>query len=474
MIRERSMVQRFLEVVMSRKNIFEFVCQLITLAILCAGLVGCGSVQPLSTPTSTPSVASTALPTLTNAPPTITMTVIPGPFLLPPPGTPYDPTPWPTWTPLPDPLPKFSWDGYVLTFIKDGDLYFQDGNNQPAKLTHVGEKSYHGNISDDNKKIFFSRNDGNSYSINADGTHEQVVISKDWQSSHKTAIYRGFIPRTHLLLEEVLFCESEKWGSPCSMSLFIADTDTGEIRKLTDAGLAYQKNHIDKNIVPSPDGTMIAVGTTEGTDIISVDGELIRENILPYKPILEYTLLPSIFWLPDSSGITIAIPDSEYDSIAYKRPAYSIWRYSLADNLLVQTPIDPSHITQQFDISPDGRWIVHGGVSNAEVPLYLGDLTTGQSQIFGAEQQSYFSWGPASKYFAYGVSLINMATVDDPLSAMIICGLVQWIDANHFICLNIENNASRIRMAEIVTGSIKIYDLGFDKAYEFTVSIMPK
>ncbi|MBL0346128.1 hypothetical protein [Candidatus Villigracilis affinis] len=67
-----------------------------------------------------------------------------------------------------------------------------------------------------------------------------------------------------------------------------------------------------------------------------------------------------------------------------------------------------------------------------------------------------------------------MASIDDPSSAMVICGLVQWIDANHFICSNIENNASRIRMAEIVTGSIQIYDIGFSKDYDFTVSIKPR
>ena len=440
---------------------------------LFAALLTCVLVSCAPNVTFTPQAAVTQIPATETLSPLPTFT--PPPFIAFPTLPDLPPiTVTPTQTPLPAVLPKFSWDGYVLTFIKDGDLYFQDGNNQPVKLTHVGEKSYYGNISDDSKKIFFSRNDGNNYSINSDGTQEQVVISKEWRSSLKTTRFLGFIPHTHLLLVEALFCESEEWGSPCSVSLFIADADTGDIRKLTDAGLAYQNNHIDKNIAPSPDGTMIAVGTTEGTDIFSVDGELIRENILPYKPFLENSLLPSIFWLPDSSGILIAIPDSKFDSIAYKRPAYSIWRYSLASNLLIQTPIDPSHIAEQFDISPDGKWIVSGGVTDSEWPLYFGNLTTGQSQIFGASQMTYFSWGPDSKYFAYGVSLQNMASIDDPSSAMVICGLVQWIDANHFICSNIENNASRIRMAEIVTGSIQIYDIGFSKDYDFTVSIKPR
>ncbi|MBK7319290.1 hypothetical protein [Candidatus Villigracilis affinis] len=82
----------------------------------------------------------------------------------------------PMQTPLPAVLPKFSWDGYVLTFIKDGDLYFQDGNNQPVKLTHVGEKSHLAIVSDDIRsflvKAIFLKGimiKNQLYSINTDG-----------------------------------------------------------------------------------------------------------------------------------------------------------------------------------------------------------------------------------------------------------------------------------------------------------------
>ena len=50
---------------------------------------------------------------------------------------PQTPTALPTstfaLTPSPGPLPLFPLDGYVMVFIKDGDLYFQEGNNSPVK-----------------------------------------------------------------------------------------------------------------------------------------------------------------------------------------------------------------------------------------------------------------------------------------------------------------------------------------------------
>jgi hypothetical protein len=298
-------------------------------------------------------------------------------------ASPVRPSPTPRTSPTP--LSKFSLDGYVMTFIKNGDLYFQDGENLPVKLTHVGEKSYYASLSDDNQKVVFYRSDGNEYAINADGTQEQIIIPNNWlasfESGTKKSIF-GFIPHTHQLLLETYLCESEKYGSPCSARLFIVDTDTYGIAKLADLDVALYRDTINRNIKVSPNGEMIAVGTMDGMDIFTLDGKIIRENILPYKPSTDI-LFPYLFWLPDSSGLTLALPDKIYDSTAYDNgTAYTIWRYLIDDNSAVQMPIDPSRITAQFDIFPDGKWIIYGGVGDAEPTLYLGDLTTGHVQVF--------------------------------------------------------------------------------------------
>ena len=94
-----------------------------------------------------------------------------------------------------------------MLFTKDGYLYFQDGENTRVKLTHIGDKSYSGTLSEDNQKIVFSRGDGNEYSINTDGTQEKVIITSDVdgfliEPGTKMGTLDFNIPGTHQLLFE--------------------------------------------------------------------------------------------------------------------------------------------------------------------------------------------------------------------------------------------------------------------------------
>ena len=42
-----------------------------------------------------------------------------------------------------------------MLFVRDGELYFQDGNDLPIRLTYVGGKGYEPILSDDNRKLVF-------------------------------------------------------------------------------------------------------------------------------------------------------------------------------------------------------------------------------------------------------------------------------------------------------------------------------
>ena len=89
-------------------------------------------------------------------------------------------TPKPTATPTS--LPIVPLDGLRMAYIVDGNLYIQDSGKEPVQLTNSG-KDHAPIFSDDGEKIIFSRSDFPStsprdiYSINADGTQEQVLIT---------------------------------------------------------------------------------------------------------------------------------------------------------------------------------------------------------------------------------------------------------------------------------------------------------
>jgi Tol biopolymer transport system component len=421
------------------------------LLLLIGSLVACQARQSGIVPTNTSAVALPAMTTVTSTP---------------------------IHTPLSESLPKFPLNGYVIAFIENGNLYYQNGDNQPEKLTHVGEAVGPPEISYDNNKILFSRENKNIYSINANGTDERIVIPSDWIISLKLEAkdifwnYQ-FIPYTHKLLLETYACASREFRSLCATRLFIADTDTSEIKELADVGEAHQQNSQDENIVISPDGKMIAVGTMQGINIFTMDGNVLRKGILPYESVKPN--LPWLSWLPDSRKMIVALPDGIYDAQGYDGvTGYSIRSYSVDDNVATQVPISPSKITKYFDISPDGKWIVYGGFSYWDADLYLSNLATGETQLFNQDVQPSFSWAPDSRHFAYGTGLQNIATIDNP-TAYYNCSLIDWIDVSHFTCEIYSKDGNFIAvMAEINAEGIVIYDLGFDKNNARSISLKPE
>jgi hypothetical protein len=490
MIRQRSMVQRFLEVVMSRKNIFEFSSLLITLAILCAGLVGCGSVQPLPTPTSAPSAASAILPTVSAPPATATLlplptpTVFPQSSLVPFPTLPNLPpvTGKPTQTPLPAVLPKFPLDGYVMLFKKDNDLYFQDGENSPVKLAHSEGNvypPYFALLSSDNRKVVFYQDDGNIYSINTDGTQEQVILPKNWLNSLNSGTLLEevkFVPHTHFLSFQAVWCKEKSSVSQCSKTIFLVDTDTGEIRKLADLGLTIQNfNPVIYDVRFSPNGKMLAVGVAGSVKIYTLDGKIIRQNILPFTPGKSDTLFPSLFWLPDSSGLIAALPDKTVPDPYYmdgSAPAYTIWRYMLDGDTTAQIPFDPP-VAGTFEVSPDGNWIVYGGISPVDTKLYVGNLADGKAKVFGNDDlRKNFQWSPDSKHFIHGLAVVTSFD-KPPLDGG---AGPTWIDTNHFMYLDIPQRnpliqKERFLVAETRENEVHYYDVGF--TYPDLLAIKP-
>jgi hypothetical protein len=445
--------------------------------ILFIGLmVSCSVFSPMSKDT-TPTASQTEAKPISSSTALASPTDLPT-FFIP---TFVEPTATPKPTPMPAKLPLFPLEGYVMVFVKDSYLYFQDGNNPPVKLTNTGKLYDSYAISDDNQKVVFFRSNGNEYSINTDGTRKQIIIANitnEWPPSPlhpgTNKVIVGFVPHTHLVLFQTAVCETQKYESPCSTSLFLTDTDTGVIKKLGDFGLSLQQDNINKNVGVSPDGTMVAIGTINGVDILTLDGKIIRHDILPYKPSTSTVLFQSLFWLPDSSGLIVGLPTTFFESSAYDSMTGStIWRFTISNNTSMQIPVDPPPPLDTFQVSPDGNWIVYGGIANEET-LLLGNLTNGNIQNLGAAYMFRVLWSPDSQHFIPTNAESFLGAINSPTLTPICQLKGKWIDAAHFICFNNEGNEHRVRMAELDAGGIKIYDLGFDNAIEASLIIKPK
>jgi hypothetical protein len=266
-------------------------------------------------------------------------------------------------------------------------------------------------------------------------------------------------------------CKSNKYTPPCTGSIFLADTETGGIKKLADLVLSLDQYSNRRNVVLSPNGKMVAVASTEATDIYDINGKIVRHDILPFKPSTPDVLFPSLFWLPDSSGLIAALPNTLGSSQAYDYvPASTIWRYSIKSNTAHQISLDPAPMFDTFRVSPDGNWIVYGGLGY-EPSVYLGSLVDGRIKIVGEHIQAYFYWGPDSQHFTTTTGGSELGSIDAPTSTLT-CQFEQWIDAHHFTCFNRDE---RIRIGEIdLSGAVKVYDFGFGTEIEDSVYIKPK
>ena len=430
------------------------------------------------TMTSIPAVTFTPLPPITFPSPTLSNLSFP--------------TITSTLLPTPSKLPKFPLGGYVMLFTKDGDLYFQDGENTPIKLTHVGGKhagQYTAILSDDRKKVVFFR-EGNYrdiYSINTDGSYEYLIV-KDRPLAEYTGLFSQFVPNTHLLLFNTYQCEKQGETTLCATGISIVDTDTAEIKELVKSEEVGLYTTVG-NFSASPNGKLIAVESPGYIDILDINGKAIRQNIIPYTPSIPsyggFSLLPSSFWLPDSSGLILIVPDGATFVGGFDVPAYSVWRYDMDTASATRISLTPSLVDLPIatcgghQVSPDGKWILYYGSEDytrdpldGTYSLYIGDLRNGQVQRY---DKLYCwgggGWGTDSRYFSYGdkLGVIGNASITIRFSQ-----LNRWVDDFHFVFSdnNLKPSETRTLMAEIKGNTVVFFDLGIP--FFDLVTIKPK
>jgi Tol biopolymer transport system component len=276
----------------------------------------------------------------------------------------------------------------------------------------------------------------------------------------------NFVPKTHILSFQAIWCKEKKSSSPCSKIIFLADTDTGEVRKLVDLGLTLQ--NLDPTIYDikfSPNGKMMAVGVAGSVKIYALDGKVIRQGILPFTPADSEQIFPSLFWLPDSSGLIAALPDKTIPdsySIDGLAPAYTIWRYILDGGTTGQISFS-TPVAGTLEVSPDGNWIVYGGLSPAAPELYFGNLANGSAFFFGnSDLTKSFQWSPDSKHFIHDWTVV-VSLDKQPLDGG---AGPSWIDSNHFIYFDVPQRnpliqEERFLVAEIKEDGVFYYELGY-------------
>ena len=165
---------------------------------------------------------------------------------------------------------------------------------------------------------------------------------------------------------------------------------------------------------PSPDGTMVALGVSEGGTenstlrvlVVGADGAVSElDDLIPH------TRACSVAWEPDGSGFLYTrYPEGD----EYHR---TVFAHRLGDDPATDRVVWAEHVTAEtwpsVDLSPDGRWVlVHAmvGWSRHDVHVFdrLAPDAGWRDVIAGLEVMSTFSFDSA------GSGLIGTTTLDAP------------------------------------------------------------
>ncbi len=397
----------------------------ITLAIL---LVAC----EMATPVPMAITTSTAVPVLPNSTPVVsTATFVPTPT---------------------SPIPVSSApEGLRMAYVVDGNIYFQNGSKPLQQLTHSQgrDPEYRRLISfsEAGDKIFyFQGRNRDLYSIHVDGTQEQALLinsllltlGSEYDEATKLC-EPVLVPRTNFVLVRTCTYYPDMGAVFDQDDLLLVDTDTGNVKVLFPMGKG------GGSYTPSPDGSMLAFARSGRIHIIGIDGRIIRRDLATYvpgNPYEPYSIGALIYWLPDSSGLILALPIRTDHDPGFPQ-TYEVWRYSLNTGVKTQIKLDPPVMgPTPVRVSPDGNWITYTNRDERdEGTSYLGDLRDGRTYSYGSAD--LFEWSPDSVHFPYrsfdrDKPGIYLASIREP--SALIAGRGEyfyeftcWLDANRYI-----------------------------------------
>jgi len=332
-----------------------------------------------------------------------------------------------------------------VAYVVGGNIYLQNGSNAPIQLTS-GEKDLFPTFSDDGKKLVFLRGQipRDLYSVNLDGSGERLLISGESLAliGREYNVYSelksfAFVPGTHLIVfntrqlgkNDVEYKDWNRSSSKDMDDLLILDLDTEEISQLLPSGMGG-----DFSI--SPDGNLIAVQGDGRIDIVTIDGQVVHNNLGTYVPTSPYVINPRMFWTSDSKELIVSLPATKVADFSGPE-TLAIWRFSIQGGGKSEITLDPPLLDADFEVSPDGDWILYNyfyypGKTEESITsgLYLGNLRDGSSQLY-AQGTNFPIWNPDSKHFVYDGPFLG--DVDNSPLSMGHGRFLNWVDASHYL-----------------------------------------
>jgi hypothetical protein len=351
-----------------------------------------------------------------------------------------------------------------MAYVVNGNLYVEDSGAQPIQATNSGE-DYAPQFSSDGQVIVFYRGKQNEnyqvFAINANGSGERAVINGKalaafgfGNDEFVQVSQLTFVTGTHDLLFNAFKLKNGDPGQTDvngnvpveGTGLFLVDTDSGKVRRILAAGQAGM-------FELSPDRKSIAVQGMGTVDVFNINGQSLRHNLItyPYPEGYEgsyWTFVLSLYWNREASQLITLLPINPADYPPDDGPdQLNVWKYPLDGQLPVEIQLNPPPMgnSNDFNISPDGNWIVYHyyyypGKSDETVTegIYLGNLRDGSTRFLGSSEQyglPHYFWSQDSEHFIledYQLGMF-MGDVNGKVTPLTGRGCIGWLDESRYL-----------------------------------------
>lgn len=352
-------------------------------------------------------------------------------------------------TPTPTPIPLH------IVYVSDGNVYLWIEGGSPTPVTSTGDAEDI-KISDDGQVIAFARQVDDTHeelwAVNSDGTNLRNLVNAadfDAMATDPDALTTNlaefdWVPGTHTLAFNIHPVYMGP-GYFIYNDLRLVDADTAAQTLLLPDGQGGRFHY-------SPDGSKLAVVTSEQVSILDADGTN-RHDVLTYPIVLtysEYIFYPQPVWMPDGSALRIVIPP--HDSLADPRPPSAVWHIP-ADGSAPTKLLDVVTIPFFVDIpalSPDAQKIAYlqavtpGDDMNRE--LHLANADGSEDTMYDTGNIRFEAWSPSVDHFIYSQNGENpkvgqLGTSPAPIGGASQIRDVTWIRDNEYLYLNRESGS---------------------------------
>jgi len=373
-----------------------------------------------------------------------------------------------------------------IVYIDNGEVWLWTEGSGAAQLTSSGGLADEVIISDDGDVVVYKRNiaygDDELWAVNSDGTSDRLLVSLadfDAMSNHpdsvSTTVYAfDWVPGTHT----VAFNTREIFEGP---GLILNDD-----LRLVDADSLMQSTLLSPGdggaFTYSPDGSQIALVTSTDVSFVDADGSNRRDAVLTFPIIFtysEYNYYPTPFWLPDSSGLRIAIPseaqlDAGATTTLWHLPVSgaaptALWTFSPAPFFVDPVTFSPDTLSVAYIVQV-------GPLTDNTYELHIASPDgSGDTIYHTAPLANFTSWNPDSTDFVFSFGeptnkkLGQVGSGFIPLTDTANADQVVWIDATRFLFTTGSIGAWELRLRQLGAPSVLIASpVGDFVSFDFT------